>query len=170
MHDVMRKRILRKLESLPEDRLYQVLDYIDFLESKYAPEHTPRPSVVQRFGERLEDGMRALSMGPKAVTGTMNLVGAAGRVFEGLSEAGKDLMRGIEEASAPTARRSSPGGSPARRAADAEGAAPPRGAEAVPRGTEPPPEAAEPEEEPPPEAGQPRRPDANLGTEPDSEG
>ncbi len=32
MHEILRDRILRRLEALPEDRLYQVLDYVEFLE------------------------------------------------------------------------------------------------------------------------------------------
>ncbi len=44
MHDVLRTRLLRKLESLPEAQVYQVLDYIEFLESKYStPIWLPRP-------------------------------------------------------------------------------------------------------------------------------
>ena len=34
MHDVLHNRILRKLESLPEEQSYQVLDDIEFLESR----------------------------------------------------------------------------------------------------------------------------------------
>ena len=33
MNDILRERLIRKLESLSEDRIYQILDYIDFLES-----------------------------------------------------------------------------------------------------------------------------------------
>ena len=36
MHDVLRQRLLRRIESLPEEQVYQVLDFIEFLESKYA--------------------------------------------------------------------------------------------------------------------------------------
>jgi hypothetical protein len=35
MHDILRERLMRKIESLPEDQVYQILDYIEFLESKY---------------------------------------------------------------------------------------------------------------------------------------
>ncbi len=35
MDELLRERILRRLENLPNDKAYQVLDYIEFLESKF---------------------------------------------------------------------------------------------------------------------------------------
>ena len=64
MYDVLRERILRHLDALPEERLYQVLDYIEFLSSKYAREPVRAPGTpFQRFGERLEDRMRGNRVG-----------------------------------------------------------------------------------------------------------
>ena len=45
MHDVMRKRLWRKLEALPDEQLYQVLDFIEFLEAKYAPGKAPAARI-----------------------------------------------------------------------------------------------------------------------------
>jgi hypothetical protein len=36
MHDILRERIWRKLQALPPEQVYQVLDYLEFLEAKYA--------------------------------------------------------------------------------------------------------------------------------------
>ena len=134
MHDVMRKRLLRKLESLPEERLYQVLDYIEFLESRYATAPAPSPSTIQKFGEQLEDRLRAMSVGPRAVTGTMRLIGTAGRVLDGITEAGRDLIRTLEPApgAAPTAPRPVVRPAEPERHAAQEPDAPPPGASAVP--------------------------------------
>jgi hypothetical protein len=93
MHDVMRKRILRKLETLPEAQLYQVLDFIEFVESKYAARAEIEPSALQRFAERLEDRMRARSLAPSAMVGTMKILGTAGRVLDGLTETGRELLK-----------------------------------------------------------------------------
>ena len=38
MHDILRERLIRKIETLPEDQVYQTLDYIEFLEGKYGAE------------------------------------------------------------------------------------------------------------------------------------
>ncbi|MDX1673550.1 MAG: DUF2281 domain-containing protein [Longimicrobiales bacterium] len=92
MEDVTRKRILRKLEQLPEDRLYQVLDYIEFLELKYARATSRKPDAFQQFAERVEDQMRVRSVAPKAMKGTMRVMSTAGKVLDGVRSLGRDLV------------------------------------------------------------------------------
>jgi hypothetical protein len=98
MNDVLRQRLWRHIDSLPEEQLYQVLDYIEFLSSKYA-RATVRPpaSSLIRFGERLEDGMRAQGVALRAMRGALDAVSTADRVLAGLSEAGRSLMREVNE-------------------------------------------------------------------------
>jgi hypothetical protein len=91
MEDVTRKRIMRMLEQLPEEQLYQVLDYIEFLELKYARQAGRKPDAFQRFAERVEDQLRVRSVAPKAMKGTMRIMSTAGRVLEGVRELGQDL-------------------------------------------------------------------------------
>ena len=65
MHDVLRNRLLRKIESLPDRQIYQVLDYIEFLEEKYGEqEDQQEPTGFQRFAERLEDSLRKRTVRP----------------------------------------------------------------------------------------------------------
>lgn len=92
MEDVTRKRILRKLEQLPEEQLYQVLDYIEFMELKYARQTGRKPDPFQQFAERLEDQMRVRSLAPKAMKGTMKVMSTAGKVIDGVRSIGKDLV------------------------------------------------------------------------------
>ncbi len=94
MHDVMRKRLWRKLEALPEEQLYQVLDYIEFLEAKYAPGAAAEPGGLQRFAERVEDRMRARAIAPRVMGGAMTLLGAAGRVIDGIAQTGTEIFGG----------------------------------------------------------------------------
>ena len=94
MEDVTRKRIMRKLEGLPEEQLYQALDYIEFLELKYARQLARKPDPFQQFAERVEDQMRVRSLAPKAMRGTMKLMSTAGRVLDGVRELGRDLVEG----------------------------------------------------------------------------
>lgn len=102
MHDILRERIMRKLSVLPDARLYQVLDYIEFLESKYAPGQAPRPDGLQRFAERLEDSMRMRNVAPKVISGTVGAVGTARRVLLDVADAGREIGRSIlGESSAP---------------------------------------------------------------------
>ena len=93
MHDILRERLSRQLEALPEQQLYQVLDYIEFLTSKYARESVrPPASAFQRFGERLEDKLRINRVGFDMIRGTLNVVGAADRMVSGLAEAGRAIL------------------------------------------------------------------------------
>lgn len=93
MEDVTRKRVLRKLEALPEDQLYQVLDFIEFLEAKYARMAAKKPDAFQEFAERVENQMRVRSLAPKAMRGTMRLMSSAGRLFDGV----RDLVQGTPD-------------------------------------------------------------------------
>lgn len=95
MHDILRERIMRKLKVLPEERLYQVLDYIEFLESKYAPGRAPRADGLQRFAEKLEDSMRMRNVAPKVISGTVGAVGTARKVLLDVAGAGREIGRTI---------------------------------------------------------------------------
>jgi hypothetical protein len=102
MHDVLRERLRRHLDALPEEQLYQVLDYIEFLSSKYARDRIrPPASPFQRFGERLEDKLRGKSVGMGAIRGTLEAMGTADRVVTGLTEAGRSLLREVGSATKP---------------------------------------------------------------------
>jgi hypothetical protein len=96
MHEILRDRLMRKLEELPDEKLYQVLDYIEFLESKYAPGKAVEPDVLTKFAERFEDSMRMRSVAPKVILGTVGLMGTARKVMRGVSDAGKDLLGALE--------------------------------------------------------------------------
>jgi hypothetical protein len=108
MHDVLRERLSRHLDALPEEQLYQVLDYIEFLSSKYARDQVrPPSSSLQRFGERLEDKLRGQRLGISAIRGTMSAMGTADRFMSGIADAGRSFLRDVSatDAPAPTDRR-----------------------------------------------------------------
>jgi hypothetical protein len=113
MEDVTRKRVLRRLEALPEEQLYQVLDFIEFLEAKYARLAARKPDAFQQFAERVEDQMRVRSLAPRAMRGTMKVMSTAGKVLDGVRDLGRGLMvpeegstaRGTGRTAAPAARR-----------------------------------------------------------------
>ncbi len=96
MHEILRDRLWRKLEALPEQQIYQVLDYIEFLESKYAPGQVLEPDMLTKFAERFEDSMRMRSVAPKVILGTVGLMGTARKVMRGVTGAGKDLLGALE--------------------------------------------------------------------------
>ncbi|HUG41247.1 MAG TPA: DUF2281 domain-containing protein [Longimicrobiales bacterium] len=109
MEDVTRKRILRQLDTLPDEQLYQVLDYIEFLAAKYAAAAARKPDAFQRFAERVEDQMRVRSLAPRAVQGTMKIMSTAGKMFEGVRDLGRDLVSTPPEGQ-PAAASTGPAG------------------------------------------------------------
>lgn len=100
MHEVLRQRLLRKIESLPEDQIYQVLDYIEFLSSKYgsAPDGDLEDEVtgLQRFAERLEDGLRRRTVRPGTLREAFQLLAAADRVLSGVASAGREILDDLD--------------------------------------------------------------------------
>ena len=104
MNDVLRERLLRKLDQLPDEKAYQVLDYVDFLESKYVDRPAGAPAF-QKVAETLEDTLRAGRVPVTIITGTMDAVGKAGKFLGGLAAAGKaavDEVRKKTPDEAPT--------------------------------------------------------------------
>jgi hypothetical protein len=94
MNDILRERVLRKLDTLSEERAYQVLDYIEFLESKYAERPAGAPPF-QKVAETLEDTLRAGRVPVTIIKGTMDAVGKAGKFLEGLAAAGKAAVEEV---------------------------------------------------------------------------
>jgi hypothetical protein len=101
MHDILKDRVWRKLQALPQQQLYQVLDYIEFLEARYAREQAVKADPIQKFAERLEDGMRIRSVAPRVITGTVGLLGTARRVLRTVSDAGREILDASQPAAKP---------------------------------------------------------------------
>ncbi len=95
MNDILRERLIRKLDTLPEEKIYQILDYIDFLESKYAPKPSTAQNPLKRFAEGIEDTLRAGKMSAGVIGGTMNVMGKAVGVVTDVANAGKSVATEI---------------------------------------------------------------------------
>ena len=100
MHEALRRRILRRLETLPEARLYQVVDYIEFLESRYSEGTSEGTSSLQRLAERLEDGLRSRTVSPSRLREAFQLISAADRVLSSISEAGREIFSDLGDGGA----------------------------------------------------------------------
>jgi len=103
MHDVLRQRLLRKIESLPDEQIYQVLDYIEFLESKYAATVPVQASGLQKFAEGLEDKLRRKAVSPSTIREAFQLISAADRVLAGVSSAGRQILSDLNQVLEPGA-------------------------------------------------------------------
>src|SRR5215467_3447348 len=91
MNDHLRDRILRKLETLSDERGYQVLDYVEFLESKYAERQSPAANVFTRFTDTIEDKLRAGRVSAETIAETMSFMNRAANVLTNAVETGKNM-------------------------------------------------------------------------------
>ena len=95
MNEILRKEIWRKMESLPDDKAYQVLDYINYLQSQYG-ESDSTAGGFQRFGEIFQDTMRKRKLPASALKETMKVMGAADRVLSAFRDAGREFLVELE--------------------------------------------------------------------------
>ena len=89
MNDHLRDRILRKLESMSDERGYQVLDYAEFLESRYADRPAPSANTFTRFTEAIEDKLRAGKVSASAIAETIGFMNRAAGALNNALEAGR---------------------------------------------------------------------------------
>jgi hypothetical protein len=94
MNDLLRQRITKLLESLDDEKAYQVLDYAEFLTSKYAARSEP-DGILAKITATVENTMRAGKLPIQAISGTMSLMDSATKVMKGLAAAGQAV---VEEA------------------------------------------------------------------------
>lgn len=97
MNDHLRDRILRKLETLNDERGYQVLDYVEFIESRYA-EKASGGNAFNKFTEAIEDKLRAGRVSASAIAETMSLMNRAASVLNGAVAAGKSVANDLATA------------------------------------------------------------------------
>ena len=86
MNPYVRDRIHRKLETLSDERLYQVLDYVEFLEARYAEKPATPVNVLQRFAEGVEDKLRSGGVAVTTISETMGFLNRAVGVLNGVAQ------------------------------------------------------------------------------------
>lgn len=97
MNETLKQRILRRVENLTDERGYQILDYVEFLESRYAQRVAPT-NIFAKVSETVEDVMRAGRLPAKAISGTMGLMDSAGKVMRGVAAAAQSVVDEAMEA------------------------------------------------------------------------
>jgi hypothetical protein len=89
MNDNLRERINRKLDTLSDERGYQVLDFVEFLESKYAERQSTSATAFTRFADAVEDKLRAGRVSASTIAETVGLMNKAANVLNGALQATK---------------------------------------------------------------------------------
>jgi len=95
MNENLLAKIKGRLGGLSDDEGRQVLDYIEFLESKFN-RSSRTPSTVQRLAENIEDRIGGVRLSDVAAKGTAQVVEAAGRLMEGLAAASKVVAEELQ--------------------------------------------------------------------------
>jgi len=91
VNEILRKRIDRHLENLSDDQGYLLLDFVEFLESKYGDE-SRKPSTIERISEGVEDAMRAGRLPVTAIRETMKAMDAASRMMRKVADAAQGAV------------------------------------------------------------------------------
>jgi hypothetical protein len=100
MNDLLKQRIMRALDALPDERAYQVLDYVEFLESRYAERQRPT-GILAQITDTVEDTLRAGKLPLQAITGTMGVMDSATKLMKGLAAAGQAVVDEAVNIAAP---------------------------------------------------------------------
>lgn len=123
MNPYLRDKLLQKLDSLSDERGYQVLDYVDFLESKYAERPTAAATnPLTRFADAVEEKLRAGKVSATAIAETMGLMNKAVGVLSGAAAAGKSVASDLMSATSRVVDAATTAASPPRPPADQTGA------------------------------------------------
>lgn len=133
MNEMLRDRIVRKLETLSDERGYQVLDFVEYLESKYAERQSPQANVLTQFAEAVEDRLRAGRVSTQTIAQTMGFMNKAMNVLNGVAAAGKSVASDIVGTTTPRPA----GGAAPPDVPPAAGASPPAGPPPGPAGAPP---------------------------------
>ncbi len=103
MHDQLKERIQRKLDALSDERGYQLLDYVEFLESKYA-ERTAPSNIFATLKEKAEDAMRAGKFSAETIGKTVGAMDSAQKIVKGIVAAGEAVVDEAAKAAGVSAK------------------------------------------------------------------
>ena len=95
MNENLKSKISGKLDGLDDEAGRQLLDYLEFLESKYH-RSVRSPSTVQKIAENLEDKLGTVSITDAATKGGAQVLEAAGKLMDGLAAASRVVAEELQ--------------------------------------------------------------------------
>ena len=103
MNVYLRDKLLQKLEALSDERGYQILDYVEFLDSKNADRTQASAAAaagnpLSRFADAVEEKLRAGKVSASTIAETMGLMNRAVGVLSGAAAAGKSVANDLMSA------------------------------------------------------------------------
>jgi hypothetical protein len=123
----LRDRLMAKFDTLSDERAFQILDYAEFLESKYSRLEPPSGAagLISKLQETVEDGLRAGKVSASTVAETLGFMQKAVGVLNGVAAAGQSVASDLAGA-ATRAARAATGETPAAPGQPGAGEGPPR--------------------------------------------
>ena len=97
MNERIKENITRKLDALPDDIGRQLLDYIEFLDSRHN-RSTRERTTLERIAEGLEGTLGVGGLSGAAVKGTSQVLDTASNVVRGVAAAGRAVVEEIQKA------------------------------------------------------------------------
>ncbi len=102
----LRDRLVAKFDTMSDERAFQVLDYVEFLESKYSRLEAPSGAagLLVKLQETVEDGLRAGKVSATSVAETLGFMQKAVGVLSGVAAAGQSVANDLAGAATRVAR------------------------------------------------------------------
>jgi len=95
MDELLEKRIERALEGMTDEQARKVLDYIEFIQSKYG-DRSRRPSAIERIADGVEDTLRVGKVPFTAIKGTRDVFNTADKFVKGVADVGRAVVDEIQ--------------------------------------------------------------------------
>jgi formylmethanofuran:tetrahydromethanopterin formyltransferase len=95
---------MRQLDTLTDEKAYQLLDYVEFVASRHGAKESSVGSLFTRFTEGVEDTLRAGKVSATAISETMGLLNKAVGVLNGVAAAGKSVASDIVSVATSTTK------------------------------------------------------------------
>ena len=105
----LRDRLLAKFDTMSDERAFQVLDYAEFLESKYSRLEAPTGAagLLVKLQETVEESLRAGKVSASTVAETLGFMQKAVGVLSGVAAAGQSVASDLAGAATRAARAAS---------------------------------------------------------------
>ena len=102
----LRDRLIARFDNMSDERAFQVLDYAEFLESKYSRLDAPTGAagLLFKLQETVEDGLRAGKVSATSVAETLGFMQKAVGVLNGVAAAGQSVASDLAGAATRAAR------------------------------------------------------------------
>ncbi len=110
----LRDRLTAKFDTMSDERAFQIIDYIEFLESKYSRNEAPTGAagLLFKLQETVEDGLRAGKVSASSVAETLGFMQKAVGVLSGVAAAGQSVANDLAGAATRAAKSVTNAGTP----------------------------------------------------------